>query len=122
MRCIIKRSTDIWKKISPEYDLYLANGLKHILSVKKYPLSNRGLFKFSTNMLRFNDNTVLATMHANVSHNIYWLLHPPRNIKGINLSIVEMLVGYYKLREAEQRKFTVMLPQMNKKYHLALDF
>ena len=61
-------------------------------------------------------------MHANVSHNIYWLLHPPKNIKGIELSIVEMLVGYYKLREDEQRKFSVLLPQMNKKYQLALDF
>lgn len=41
LRCIIKRSSSFLNMLSPEYDLYLANGLKHILSAKKYPMRNR---------------------------------------------------------------------------------
>lgn len=41
LKCLIKRSEGILNKISPEFDLYLANGLKHVLSAKKYPWRNR---------------------------------------------------------------------------------
>jgi len=41
LRCIIKRTSSFLNMLSPEYDLYLANGLKHIISAKKYPMRNR---------------------------------------------------------------------------------
>ena len=61
-------------------------------------------------------------MHANVNHNIYWLLHPPKKMKDMELSIVDMLVGYYRIKEGEHRKFSVLLPSMNTTYQLALDY
>ena len=53
LKCIIKRTSSILSLMSPEFDLYIANGLKHIVSAKKYPLRNRELFRFSINPLKF---------------------------------------------------------------------
>lgn len=97
--------------MSPEFDLYLANGLKHILSAKKYPLRNRELFKFSVNPLRFDIENQIAAMHANVNHNIYWVLDQPRRIGDMDLSLIYLVIGYYKLKsEEKQRQFTTLLP------------
>ena len=40
----------------------------------------------------------------------------------MELSIVDMLVGYYRIKEGEHRKFSVLLPSMNTTYQLALDY
>ena len=85
--------------ISPEYDLYLANGLQHIMSAKKYPMRNRELFKFSTDPVKFTEPHLLSIMHANVHHTIYWLLDQPKRIGEFDLSIVELVIGYYRLKE-----------------------
>jgi hypothetical protein len=98
LRCIIKRTNNFLNMLSPEYDLYLANGLKHILSAKKYPLRNRELFKFSTNPIRFSEPNLLSIMHANVNHNVYWMLNLPKKIGEHELSIVDLVIGYYKLK------------------------
>jgi hypothetical protein len=98
LQCIIKRTSSILNLMSPEFDLYLANGLKHILSAKKYPLRNRELFKFSVDPLKFNEANQLAVMHANVNHNIYWVLDQPRRIGDMDLSFIYLVIGYYKLK------------------------
>lgn len=109
--------------ISPEYDLYLANGLKHILSAKKYPMRNRELFKFSTDPVKFSDQSLISVMHANSSHNIYWMLDPPKRIGEMDLSFIQLVVGYYRIKQSEQhRKFSVLLPTINSEYQLAIDF
>ena len=62
-------------------------------------------------------------MHANVNHNVYWMLNLPKKIGQHDLSIVDLVIGYYKLKENEsQRKFTVLLPSMNTTYQLALNY
>lgn len=98
--------------LSPEYDLYLANGLKHIVSAKKYPMRNRELFKFSTDPVNFMDSSLLAVMHANINHNIYWLLDLPKKINGFDVSLLRLIIGYYRLKKDRQRKFSVLLPEM----------
>jgi hypothetical protein len=62
-------------------------------------------------------------MHANVSHNIYWLLDLPKRLDNLDLSLIQLVVGYYKLRANEQhRRFTTLLPSMNTSYQLAIDY
>lgn len=62
-------------------------------------------------------------MHANVNHNIYWLLDQPRRMGELDLSFVYLVLGYYKLKKNEfQRKFTVLLPPANSEYQLALEY
>lgn len=80
LRCIIKRSSSFLNLLSPEYDLYLANGLKHIVSAKKFPMRNRELFKFSTDPYNYADSNILGVMHTNPNHNIYWLLDLPKYV------------------------------------------
>lgn len=114
LRCLIKRSNSFMNLISPEYDLYLANGLKHILSTKKYPMRNRELFKFSTDPVKFSDQHLLSVMHANSTHNVYWMLDLPKRVGELDLSFVQLVVGYYRLKESTQhRKFSVLLPTVN---------
>lgn len=121
LRCILKRTNSFVNFLSPEYDLYLANGLKHILSAKKYPMRNRELFKFSTDPVNFNDENLISVLNANTNHYIYWLLDMPRKIKDLNLSFVQLVVGYYRLKPMdEQRKFSVLLPTVNSEYQLAI--
>jgi len=112
LRCIIKRTSSFLNMLSPEYDLYLANGLKHIVSAKKYPMRNRELFKFSTDPVNFMDSSLLAVMHANINHNIYWLLDLPKKINGFDVSLLRLIIGYYRLKKDSQRKFSVLLPEM----------
>jgi len=38
-------------------------------------------------------------MHANVNHNIYWLLDQPRRIGELDLSFIHLVLGYFKLRK-----------------------
>lgn len=38
LKCIIRRSSSF---ISPEFDIYLQNGLKHILSSQKFSLAKK---------------------------------------------------------------------------------
>lgn len=64
-------------------------------------------------------------MHANVNHNIYWVLDQPRRIGGMDLSFIYLVIGYYKIKSEEkhQRKFTALLPPTNKsEYQLAMDY
>jgi hypothetical protein len=49
-------------------------------------------------------------MHANTNHNIYWLLDLPKNINGLEISLLHLIVGYYRLKKDGQRKFTILLP------------
>jgi hypothetical protein len=37
-------------------------------------------------------------MHANVNHNIYWVLDLPRRIGDMDLSLIYLVIGYYKLK------------------------
>lgn len=123
LQCIIKRSSSILNLMSPEYDLYLCNGLKHILSAKRYPLRNRELFKFSVDPLKFSEGNQLAIMHANTNHNIYWLLDRPRRLGELDLSLIYLVVGYYKLKGQEGRRFSTLLPPTcNSEYQLAMDY
>lgn len=64
-------------------------------------------------------------MHANVNHNIYWVLDRPRRIGDMDLSFVYLVVGYYKLKDEEkhQRKMSALLPpSQNSEYQLAMDY
>jgi hypothetical protein len=112
LRCKIKRTTSFFNILSPEYDLYLANGLKHIVSAKKYPMRNRELFKFSTDPVNFMDSSLIAVMHANINHNIYWLLDLPKKLNGFDISVLRLIIGYYRLKKDSHRKFSVLLPKM----------
>ena len=63
-------------------------------------------------------------MHANVSHNIFWLLDNPKKIEDIDLSFVFLVIGYYKLKSPNlTRKFSILLPPpSNSKYQYGLDY
>ena len=122
LQCILKRTSSL---LTSEFDLYLTNGLRHVVSAKKYPFRNRELFKFSMDPVRWDDKNTLAIMHANANHNIYWLLDPPRRIGVTDFSYVLGVVGYYRIaKNLPQRKFTAILPPTNQQqqYELALDY
>lgn len=38
LKCIIRRPSDIF---NPEFDFYINNGMKHIISAKKYSFSKK---------------------------------------------------------------------------------
>jgi hypothetical protein len=63
-------------------------------------------------------------MHANANHNIYWVLDQPRKIGDVDLSLIYLVIGYYKVKSDEkQRKFTTLLPPTsNSEYQLAMDY
>ena len=58
--------------MNPEFDLYLENGLKHLISAKKNTFRNRELFQISTKIEDYQGP--IRTLMANVPHNTYWLL------------------------------------------------
>jgi hypothetical protein len=39
-------------------------------------------------------------MHANASHNIYWLLDIPKKVDELDLSLIYLLIGYYRMKKA----------------------
>ena len=50
-------------------------------------------------------------MHANNNHNIYWVLDQPRRIGNVDLSLIYLVIGYYKIKSDEKhRKFSTLLP------------
>jgi hypothetical protein len=51
-------------------------------------------------------------MHANTNHNIYWLLDTPKKLNGFDISLIRLIIGYYRLKNDTQRKFSVLLPEM----------
>lgn len=61
-------------------------------------------------------------MHANTNHNIYWLLDLPKTINGLDISLLHLIVGYYRLKKDGQRKFTTLLPETKDEFHLAIDY
>ena len=63
-------------------------------------------------------------MHANVSHNLFWLLDNPKKIEDTDLSFVFLVIGYYKLKSTNlTRKFSILLPPpSNSKYQYGLDY
>lgn len=63
-------------------------------------------------------------MHANVKHNLYWVLDLPRRIGELDLSLIYLVIGYYKLANEERnRKFTTLLPPTsNSEYQLGIDY
>jgi len=72
--------------------------------------------------VKFTDSTILAVMHANTNHNIYWLLDLPKTINGLDISLLHLIVGYYRLKKDGQRKFTTLLPETKDEFHLAIDY
>lgn len=86
-------------------------------------MRNRQLYKFSNDPVNFNDANLLSVMHANTNHNIYWLLDLPKKIGEIDLSLVHLVVGYYKLKNNQNhRKLTVLMPSVNSQYQLAIEY
>ena len=75
--------------------------------------------------MKFGGESELAVMHANVNHNIYWVLDQPRRIGDLDLSFLYLVVGYYKLRDEPQvqRNFSALLPPADgSEYQLAMDY
>lgn len=61
-------------------------------------------------------------MHANTNHNIYWLLDLPKSINGLDISLLHLIVGYYRLKKDAHRKFSTLLPETKDEFHLAIDY
>lgn len=70
LKCIIRRSTDIF---NPEFDFYLNNGLKHMISAKKYSLAKKEIFKMSLELGKYRDRDIIGCIMANTAHNVYWM-------------------------------------------------
>lgn len=70
LKCIIRRSSDIF---NPEFDFYLNNGLKHIISAKKYSLAKKEIFKLSLELGKYRDGDIIGSIMANTVHNTYWI-------------------------------------------------
>jgi hypothetical protein len=60
------------KLMNPVYDLYLSNGLKHLVSAKRNTFRNREAFQLTTDLVDFNHP--IRSLMANVKHNNFWLL------------------------------------------------
>jgi hypothetical protein len=48
--------------------------------------------------VKFTDQNLLSILHANTNHNIYWLLDLPKRIGEFDLSYLQLVVGYYKMK------------------------
>ena len=75
-------------------------------------MRNRELFKFSTDPVNFMGSSLLAVMHANINHNMYWLLDLPKKLNGVDVSLLRLIICYYRLKKNSHRKFSVLLPEM----------
>lgn len=62
-------------------------------------------------------------MHANQSHNAFWMLRPPQKLDGMEMSLLDLVISYSRLKDTEtQRKFTVFLPSMDPKYRFIMAY
>lgn len=103
LNCIIRRSPNF---INPEFDIYLHNGLKHIMSAKKYSLSKCDVFKIYSEMGKYTESCQIATITANTVHNNYWVTTPSSEEGECS---VRGLITYEKLVKDKARKMNVQL-------------
>ena len=63
-------------------------------------------------------------MHANVNHNLFWLLDKPKPIEDLELSFVYLVIGYHKMKgPTVSRKFSILLPPpTNSKYRYGINY
>ena len=108
--------------MSPEYDLYLENGLKHLVSAKKNSFRNRQLFQLSTKISVFNKP--IRSLMANVLHNTYWLVDEPKVIQKKKISYLDLLIQYkpLDLKTKREREMTVLCPPTLKTYNIGLEY
>lgn len=110
LKCLIRRSSAF---INPEYDLYLHNGLKHLLSAKKYSLAKNEVFKLYSELGKYDDNYQIASIIANTVHSVYWVTTQPQNV---NTCEIKGLVCYEKLAKGGHRKMKVFITHKQKIY------
>lgn len=108
--------------MSPEYDLYLENGLKHLVSAKKNVFKSKELFYLSTKMSNFDKP--IRTLMSNNPHSTFWLVDEPRLIDRKMISYLDILIDYKPLvsNKNYSREMTVLCPPSLKTYHIGLEY
>jgi hypothetical protein len=122
LKCKLKRSKGFFSLMNPEFDLYLENGLKHLISARKNLFRNRELFYLSTQVSNFD--RPVRTLMANVLHNTYWLVDAPRVIDKKKISYLDLMIEYQPLEEGsnKERGMTVLCPPTLKTYNIGLEY
>lgn len=109
--------------INPQFDMYITNGFKHMISAKRYSMKNRELFKFSLDIGKYEAQECIARMNANLLHNEYWIVGRDQDIGyGQRYTNLFGAIIYEKIKKGQKvRDFKVIIPPVTKKVSIIID-